>query len=146
MQAMPPRTRGATARRLPWSSACQEVRHRWTPLLILLGALLAAAAFSLAAVKPAEGHAKGSARIMVENRTTHALPVELQGNGSKQSKSDILPAGACRMYRLDCPARQTAVWLRQPAGSWTAKCLLESGYHYVIEGPGMVRQIGAIGQ
>lgn len=144
MQAMPQRKRGTTAGRLPWSSARQEVRHRRAPLLILLVALLAAAVVSLTAVARAEGHAKGSARVMVENRTTHALPVELQGNGSRQSQSDVLPPGACRMYRLDCPARKAAIWLRQPAGSWTAKCLLDSGFHYVIEGPGMVRQLGAI--
>lgn len=81
---------------------------------------------------------------MVENRTSDALPVELQGLGSRQSQADVLPPGVCRMYRLDCPAQKTAVWLRQPAGSWTAKCLLDSGYHYVIESPGMVRQVGPI--
>ncbi len=81
---------------------------------------------------------------MIENRTQDALPVELQGNGSTHSQSDVLLPGMSRMYRLDCPARKAGIWLRQPAGSWTAKCLLESGYHYAIERPGLVRQLGKI--
>lgn len=113
---------------------------------LVLAAALAAAAFAglWGSEAPAQAASARQARVMVENRTSHALPVELQGNGSPHSQSDILPPGACRMYRLDCPARTAGIWLRQPAGSWTAKSLLESGYHYAIEGPGLVRQVGKI--
>jgi len=142
MHAMPQSKRGGTAARLPWSSTRPVARYRWAPLWLLLTALATAAVFSLGTATTAEGNAKGAARVMVENRTSQAMPVELQGNGSRQSRSDVLPPGVCRMYQLECPAQKAAIWLRQPAGSWTAKCLLESGYHYVIEGPAWFGSLG----